>query len=326
MSRIQGFGLDLKPVVEKLCDTSLSKNTLLVYTSGMKSFGQYLTAKGAVDAQEITPEISDDILIQFIAYCSQILNIKYSTIKLYLCGIRYHYLRHGRSSPLESSWTSARVYTFLNSVKRNQTNTKRERMPIDINVLKKIVNQVSKSYTDKLMTAACTLAFFAFLRCGEFTVDSELPEEVILCKEDLVISSNKLLINLRKSKTDPFRKGIAIHVYSTKNEVCPVAAMHQYMCSAKQSASKALFIMEDGNPLNRKTCIRDLKLIIHQVGLDDSKFNGHSLRIGAATTCSAIRMEDHLIKTLGRWSSDCYTSYIHTNQTTVRDAHIAMSK
>ena len=197
MSRIQGFGLDLKPVVEKMWDTSLSKNTLLVYTSGMKSFRQYLTAKGAVDAQEITPEISDDILIQFIAYCSQILNIKYSTIKLYLCGIRYHYLRHGRSSPLESSWTSARVYTFLNSVKRNQTNTKRERMPIDINVLKKIVNhlngKVSKSYTDKLMTAACMLAFFAFLRCGEFTVDSELPEEVILCKEDLVISSNKLL-------------------------------------------------------------------------------------------------------------------------------------
>jgi L-lactate utilization protein LutC len=32
------------------------------------------------------------------------------------------------------------------------------------------------------------------------------------------------------------------------------------------------------------------------------------------------RLEDHLIQTLGRWSSDCYTRYIHTSPEVLRQA------
>ena len=50
--------------------------------------------------------------------------------------------------------------------------------------------------------------------------------------------------------------------------------------------------------------------MLQSLGLDHSQLgHSHSFRIGAASSCSKAGIEDHLIKTLERWSSDCH---IHT--------------
>lgn len=48
-------------------------------------------------------------------------------------------------------------------------------------------------------------------------------------------------------------------------------------------------------------------------------YNGHSFRIGAATTAASVHMEDHIIKVLGRWSSDACFRYIRTPASVLRD-------
>ena len=49
-----------------------------------------------------------------------------------------------------------------------------------------------------------------------------------------------------------------------------------------------------------------LKHTLTCIGFDFSMYSGHSFQIGAATTAGSVHVEDHLIKILGRWSSDAY--------------------
>ena len=102
------------------------------------------------------------------------------------------------------------------------------------------------------------------------------------------------------------------------NFVCPVRFMRAYLRVRENPISRfsPLFMSVDGTPLHRSAFITDLHSILHSLGLNDTKYCGHSFRIGAATTS----VEDHLIKTLGRWSSSCYTRYIRTSPTVVQAA------
>jgi hypothetical protein len=73
------------------------------------------------------------------------------------------------------------------------------------------------------------------------------------------------------------------------------------------------FICNDkGNALSRDEFICELKHILQCIGYNADVYNGHSFRIGAATAAASVHMEDHLIKVLGRWSSDTYCRYIRT--------------
>ena len=71
-----------------------------------------------------------------------------------------------------------------------------------------------------------------------------------------------------------------------------------------------LFILEDGNFLARHYFVSVVRGALQKAGVDQSKYCGHSFRIGAATTAVARGMEDSIIKTLGRWQSVAYLQYV----------------
>ena len=56
---------------------------------------------------------------------------------------------------------------------------------------------------------------FGFLRCGEFTVKSDICLQNFIRVSDICFDSDKSLYTLilRVSKTDPFRHGVAIHIF-----------------------------------------------------------------------------------------------------------------
>ncbi len=52
------------------------------------------------------------------------------------------------------------------------------------------------------------------------------------------------------------------------------------------------------------------KDLLRAAGTDPKPYSSHSYRIGAATAAAKARLPDHLIKTLGRWCSTAYQTYI----------------
>ena len=95
--------------------------------------------------------------------------------------------------------------------------------------------------------------------------------------------------------------------------------------TAKIPDTQALFTLPDGKTLTRVFFVKCIRNVLHRLGYDQMKFCGHSFRSGGATSASAAHVEDHLIKTLGRWSSDCYTRYIKTPLSAIKNAQQALT-
>lgn len=161
--------------------------------------------------------------------------------------------------------------------------------------------------------AACT-GFFGFLRAGEFTVPSPgaYDKEVHLNLEDLSINSHRnstmIRVHIKQSKTDPFRQGVDIYLEATGSTLCPVQALWQYL-SVRGPAQSPLFMLSYDTPLTRTTLVNRLQqALASSAGIEAASYNGHSFRIGAATTAAKRGVEDS--QTLGRWKSTAYLAYI----------------
>jgi len=61
-----------------------------------------------------------------------------------------------------------------------------------------------------------------------------------------------MYVNLKASKTDPFRSGVTIRLAAINNHrLCPVSAMRSYL-AYRQSLPGPLFILDNGLYLNRR--------------------------------------------------------------------------
>ncbi|MEW8548786.1 MAG: hypothetical protein AB2693_35245 [Candidatus Thiodiazotropha sp.] len=212
------------------------------------------------------------------------------------------------------------------------------RQPITATLLDKMCSVLEMGYltpyTDSLLVAVCVTAFFGFLRCAEFTVtsDKEFDPQFNLCLGDLTFLDTHAELLLKASKTDPFRQGIIIQLFknNTTQKLCPFTALQTYLVRRnnkfvqRQNLTEPLFLTEDGFPVTRSFFMLHVKQIISRLGLDTTKYSGHSFRIGAASSACSARLEDHLIRTLGRWSSDCYRTYIRTPQQVIQAAQKAL--
>ena len=84
------------------------------------------------------------------------------------------------------------------------------------------------------------------------------------------------------------------------------------MLTLQNAPTDPLFLNELGSALSRGNFLFHVKHILQRLAFDSTKFQGHSFRIGASSSACKARLEDHLIKTFGRWTSDCYKTYIGT--------------
>ncbi|CAC5412961.1 unnamed protein product [Mytilus coruscus] len=244
----------------------------------------------------------------------------------------YKYVQGNQNDPLQSANNTPliRLDYVLNSVKRLQKTKNHLRLPITFEILEKIVNCLRKGFcskfTDLMLRTACIVAFYGFLRCDEFTVSkaAQFDPDINLCIEDVVFHTDLVVLKLKQSKTDPFRKGINIQLHKLGQLICPYKTLLEYIQVRKEfspiNQTDPLFITIDKKPLERQYFLTYIKKVLDLCGFNSSHYNGHSFRIGAATSAGKAKIEDHLIKTLGRWSSDSYIRYIRVTPASIKSA------
>ena len=322
--------------MEDLFTLSLAESTKKAYETGFHLYRHFLDAFGVPNELGCEP-VSESLLIQFSTFCHRFRGLQPSTIKLYLCGIRFAFIRRGQANPLCDATGTPHpgLATILRAIKRTATPATRPRLPVTSDLLRQLVVLLKLGtfgpIADLTLETACIVAFFVFLRCGEFTVKSKFDPAVNLSVASIQFckKSTSASVTLRSSKTDPFRKGVTISLFCTKSAICPVHSLSTYCVFRRHQGaqpSDPLFVVESGTALSRTFFVMHLRGLIARLGLDQTNYNGHSFRIGAATSAAKAKIEDHLIQTLGRWSSNCYVRYIHTSPSTLQEAQVKMGR
>ena len=258
-------------------------------------------------------------LCLFVAFLAQE-HLAHKTIKGYLSAVRHLHIAAGVPDPKVGNMT--RLEQVLRGIKSLQAKEHRQgrvRLPMTVDIMLKLYRfwRLGRSYDGTMLWAASALCFFGFLRSGEVTIPSkeEYDEGAHLAMEDVSVDSLKepkmLKVRIKASKTDPFRQGVDVFVGITGSELCPVTAVLAYMV-IRQPGPGPLFKFENGSPLTQTAFVDRLRKALSRVGMDSSKYAGHSFRANAATTAAKLGISDSTIKMLGRWQSSAYQLYIKT--------------
>lgn len=245
-------------------------------------------------------------------------SVTWKTIRSYLSALRFFQIRAGYPDASLSSFP--RLTYVLHGIHRVTPEYSRlHRLPITKDLLLVLYRAWSSppvQFNHLMLWAACCLGFFGFLRAGEFTCTAAEASAPPLSHSDIAVDSRDnpqlITVHLRRTKTDPFGAGCYIYLGRTYTTPCPVAAMLNYL-AARNSTSRPLFIFENGTPLTRASLVAHTREALARMGVDSSRYSGHSFRIGAATAAAEAGYSDSFIQALGRWKSSAFMTYIRTS-------------
>ena len=125
----------------------------------------------------------------------------------------------------------------LRGIKRRQGGPAPDRrLPITpgiLRLLRAVWERAGDTWDAQMLWAASCCGFFGFMRSGEFTVAGEFDPSRHLSPADISVDSwsspSWVCVHLKQSKTDPFRRGVDVHLRRTDSDLCPVGALLSYL-------------------------------------------------------------------------------------------------
>ena len=319
----------------------MATSTWNTYSSAWRCFQAFAVQHDVGCILHAEPIKREGVFSNYVTYCAIHLGLSYVTIKTHLAAIRFFFIQGATSSDpflFPNGQPFLKLQYTLKGIKKSHSSCRNRRLPITITMLKQFLFLLNKglfgSYIDVMLKSVILLAFFAFLRCGEFTsLSTTFNPEVGLSRADISIPQNPnsqaMRLTLKASKTDPFRQGVTLQVFPTFNELCPVAAMQAFLsirdATVGSSPQAPLFQLPNLLPLSRTQFTSYFDSLLTILHLPVASIRPHSFRIGAATAAASAGVPDHLIKVLGRWKSDCYQRYIHTDPSLISNAQTSMA-
>jgi site-specific recombinase XerD len=268
---------------------SKSINTLKAYESDYKDFSIFC-AKNNFSSLPADPKI----ISLYLTHLSQ--TCKFSTLKRRIASIsvihklKDHYI--DTNHPI--------IRENLLGIKRLKGSNQKSKKPILINDLKHIIDVISKlniREIRKTRDKALILIGFA----GGF----RRSELVALEIDDIEFVREGVKIFVKRSKTDQSGEGMTKAIPSFDSTLyCPVLHLQDWMAKGK-SINRKIF------PLSDKSVALIIKKYANLAGLDGSRYAGHSLRSGFATsTAEAGAEERNIMAMTGHKTTQMVRRYI----------------
>ena len=317
-------------LVRQLLRESIAPSTRRTYRTAQSQYYSFCVLYHT----QIFP-LTQETLMRFVGWLAA-RGLAHATIKGYLSGVRHAHLMTLGTDPAISGMPL--LHSLLQGVKRAQARSGsvvRRRLPITAVVMRLLKSSWEStrgaSYEGKLLWALACVCFFGFLRSGEATVptlagyDRAVHLSMADVSMDSAASPSVVSLRIKESKTDPFRSGVTVHLGRTDRDLCPVAALLSFVADRGLQPGP-LFVHHDGRPVTRQWLVNRVREAIAFAGMDPTPFSGHSFRSGAATTAAAAGVEDAVIKTLGRWSSQAYQVYVQLPRSSLAGVCIRLAQ
>ena len=121
-------------------------------------------------------------------------------------------------------------------------------------------------------------------------------------------NTRTLTVCIKRSKIDPFQRGVTINVGKTDSPLCPVAAMLAYLVLWGPGDGQ-LFRFTSGEAMTRQHLVVTLREVLARASFKTVEYAGHSFN-SVATMVAVCRVPVVTIKTLGHWMSQAYLLYV----------------
>ena len=204
---------------------------------------------------------------------------KFSTLKRRLASIKVIHRLKGHYIDTKHPIIAENLMGIKRKMGVKQTSKK----PLLINDLKIIINVIDEDKNEykKFQNRALLLIGFA----GGF----RRSELVSIEYDDIDFVNEGVKILVRRSKTDQTGLGMTKAIPYFENKIyCPVTSLKEWINHAKINEGR-IFSISD------KTVALTIKKYALQAGLDKTKYAGHSLRSGFATSTAEIGADERSI-------------------------------
>ena len=251
---------------------SKAHNTLRAYQADFKDFTE-ICLKNSFNSMPSDPKIIALYLTHLSSFS------KFSTLKRRLASIKVIHRLKGHYIDTKHPIIAENLMGIKRKMGVKQTSKK----PILINDLKLIINVINKDKNEykKLQNKALILIGFA----GGF----RRSELVSIEYEDIEFVNEGVKILVQRSKTDQTGLGMMKAIPYFQNKIyCPVTSLKDWINHSKISDGK-IFKISD------KTVALTIQKYALLAGLDKTKYAGHSLRSGFATSTAETGADERSI-------------------------------
>ena len=139
-------------------------------------------------------------------------------------------------------------------------------------------------------------------------------------------STDTLIFHLKCSKTNQSGPPQPIYLFHLDSPQTYTSIHRLQACQQSFPPGVTVFVTETGKVATHHWFHCHLRQILSQSGISPDQYSGLSFRISATASASKQGILDHIIKTLGRWSSPAYHTYIHNDINDIRNVHAHLSR